>query len=138
MTTEQIDGTDVIGRPGQNLTPLELRALVGLADGQPPSALAESLQIAPAALRSLEASLKGKLGAKNHPHLISRGFILGVLSARALAMLLAISCALSDGNDLLRPRTHKRVRTTGSTSLTLRTGRGGSSGHGHGPASQIG
>lgn len=132
MHTHEITGEEVIGLPGQGLTALELRALVGLADGQAPSALAAALSITPAALRGLEASLKGKLGAKTHPHLISRGFMLGVLASRALVLLLAISCTLGNGSDLMRPRPHQRSRASSHTSsLTLRAGRTGSAGRGH-------
>jgi DNA-binding CsgD family transcriptional regulator len=84
---------DVIAQPGQNLTPLELAVLEGLANGNSPAAIAAATGSSPATIRTAELNARDKLGAKTHPHMIARGFILGVLLPRALCLLVALMAA---------------------------------------------
>jgi hypothetical protein len=88
ITLDQNSGTmignDVVGIPGQNMTEAELRALVGMADGETPSATSEALSIKPSFLPLVESNIRRKLGAITKPHMITRGFVLGILRPRAL------------------------------------------------------
>ncbi|WP_372830551.1 hypothetical protein [Pontibacterium sp.] len=124
---KQIQGTDVIGLPGQNLTDTELTVLVGLADGQTPGQIKQALHTADAnQLHSLEQRIRAKLGARTKSHMISRAFILGVLAPRALCFMLAIICtAQSADSDMLRLRSPQRTRTTRQLTRTIRTTPGG-------------
>lgn len=47
----EIQGQEVIGRPGQNLTQHELFVLVGIAEGIPSQVIAERMDAEPIALR---------------------------------------------------------------------------------------
>lgn len=80
----EIVGEEVIGLPGQSLSWAELRVLVGLADGETPSGIGKAISADKTSVMLYERSIKAKLGAKTHPHMISRGFTLGVLLPRAL------------------------------------------------------
>ncbi len=115
-----ITGNDVIGIEGQHLTHDELKTLVGLADGDTPSQMQAALNTDVIGLRQLERNLKLKLGAKTKTHIISRGFVTGVLMTRALCLLLAsVAVMQSTGSeDFMRTRT--RIRTT----RTVRTNSG--------------
>lgn len=98
---KEIQGEDVIGMPGQALSRAELRVLVGLADGETPNAIGAVIGADSNSFRLIERSIKAKLGAKTHPHMISRAFTLGVLVPRALCLLLSLLCAtehVDDGN----------------------------------------
>lgn len=106
----EIYGDDVIGLPGQALTPKELRILVGLADGETPNAISQAAGIDKSAMRHFEASIKSKLGAKTHPHMIARGFTLGVLIPRALSLVLAFLCASEHLDDANRNSTRRTGR----------------------------
>lgn len=117
----EIYGEDVIGRPGQALSRAELRVLVGLADGETPSAIGEAAGIDRNAFRSVEASIKAKLGAKTHPHMIARGFTLGVLFPRALCILLAFLSAAEDHGDAMRNRSQRRSRSPVSQERVARS-----------------
>ena len=116
----EICGEDVIGRPGQMLSGAELRLLVGLADGETPSAIGQVIGADKNAFRHLEASIKAKLGAKTHPHMIARGFTLGVLFPRALCMLLAFLSAAEDHGDAMRNRSQRRSRSPVSSERVAR------------------
>lgn len=87
---QEVSGEDVIGLPGQNLTQDELLVLTGLANGNSPTKIGTHLQVDTLTMRHIESSIKGKLGAKTHPHMIARGFTLGVLIPRALCLLLVL------------------------------------------------
>ncbi|MCF1458162.1 MAG: hypothetical protein LPH21_11595 [Shewanella sp.] len=106
---KQVTGNDVIGLPGQNLTQTELRALVGLADGETPSQTAQAVATDSIGLRAIERQLQRKLGAITKTHLIALGFVTGVLITRALCLLLAITFTTDDGQQFTRIRT--RIRT---------------------------
>lgn len=116
----EITGEDVIGRPGQSLNEAELAALVGLADGMPSRLLAAQMGVAESTLRYVEQSLQAKLGAKNKAHMITRGFTLGVLVPRALALLLCVISALESDHDLLRQRFNRRPRNTAESARMVR------------------
>lgn len=123
---EEILGEDVIGVPGQNLTQQELRVLVGLANGETPSEIGADLKADTVSVRHLEASVKAKLGAKTHPHMIARGFTLGVLVPRALCLMLALLGALESIDfDGIRQRTPKRSRTAGQSRLVKKDSKAG-------------
>lgn len=107
----EITGEEVIGRASQALTWEELRVLVGLADGETPNGISEAIGADKTAILLHERSIKAKLGAKTHPHMISRGFTLGVLLPRALCILLCTVSALEVDHDFLRPRSQRRTRT---------------------------
>lgn len=106
-----IHGEDVIGRPGQMLSTAELRVLVGLADGETPNSIGQTIGVDKQVFRHLEATIKAKLGAKTHPHMIARGFTLGVLIPRALCVLLAFLSAAESHHDAFRTRSQRRSRT---------------------------
>lgn len=101
----QIIGNDVIGLPGQNLSPRELRVLVGLADGETPTTIAHSVGVDSVGLRHIERDVQTKLGGKTKTHTISRGFVTGVLITRALCLLLAFIMATECSDDFTRIRT---------------------------------
>lgn len=103
---------DVIGQAGQNLNSLELAVLVGMANGNPPSAIAEAAQLTPVDVRGLELSARAKLGARTQPHMIARGFTLGVLLPRALCVLLAFLSVAESDLSALRVRTPRNLRPT--------------------------
>lgn len=109
---EVLTGEEVIGRRGQALTMAELRVLVGLADGENPNTISAAIGVDKNLIRDYETSIKAKLGAKTHPHMISRGFTLGVLIPRALCVLLCMTSALEVDHDFLRPRSQRRTRST--------------------------
>jgi len=112
-----IYGEEVIGRPGQALTPKELRVLVGLADGETPTAISQTVGIDKLVMRHFEASIKRKLGAKSHPHMIARGFTLGVLVPRALSLVLAFLCASEHMDDANRNSTRRTGRAAPESRL---------------------
>lgn len=128
MHTCELYGEDVIALPGQNLTETERRVLIGLADGHSPSALAAALNLGASGLRHTEASIRAKLGATTHTHMIARAFVLGVLIPRALCLMLAAINALDGTHDALRTRTTRRTRTAPSSSLVVRSSPATSSG----------
>lgn len=101
---------DVIAQPGQNLTALELAVLEGLANGNSPAAIAAATGRSAATIRAAELEARDKLGAKTHPHMIARGFILGVLLPRALCLLVAVMAA-GDHNPAQRLRMPRNART---------------------------
>lgn len=84
MTDREIVGEEVIALPGQSLTGMERRLLLGLAEGEAPNHLSQALNIPVPDLRDIESSAQRKLGARSRGHLITRAFILGVLQPRAL------------------------------------------------------
>lgn len=124
----EIQGEDVVGVPGQALTWRELRVLVGLADGENPNTIAAAISSDKIAIRYIEASIKAKLGAKTHPHMIARGFTLGVLFPRALCVLLALACVAESDFDAVRNRTPSRSRAPSSLTRLTRAGTGSSRG----------
>lgn len=107
----EIQGEDVIGRAGQMLSFAELRVLVGLADGETPNAIGEAIGVDKFGIRNIESSIKAKLGAKTHPHMIARGFTLGVLLPRALCLLLSLLCATEHEDDSNRNSTRRNSRS---------------------------
>lgn len=113
----EIQGEDVIGLPGQALNDAELRVLVGLADGQTPNTIGALLGVDSSGFRLLERTIKAKLGAKTHPHMISRGFTLGVLIPRALCLLLSVLCAAEQSDDSNRNQTRRSSRTAPASRL---------------------
>lgn len=125
---DEIRGEDVIGVPGQNLTRQELQVLVGLANGETPNTIGKELDADTIAMRYIEASIKAKLGAKTHPHMIARGFTLGVLFPRALCMLLAFLCVAESDLDALRNRTPRRSRAPSTHTRLARAGTGSTHG----------
>lgn len=116
-----IHGEDVIGRPGQALSNTELRVLVGLADGETPNTIGSLLGVDTTGFRLLERTIKAKLGAKTHPHMIARAFTLGVLIPRALCLLLSVLCATEHVDDANRNQTRRNSRTTPSSRLARST-----------------
>lgn len=113
-----IQGEDVIGRPGQALSHAELRVLVGLADGETPNAIGAIIGADKNVFRMLEGSIKAKLGAKTHPHMIARGFTLGVLVPRALCLLLSVLRATEQASDSNRNQTRRSGRTSPTSRLS--------------------
>lgn len=110
----EIQGQEVIGMPGQNLTQHELFVLVGLAEGIPSQVIAERMHAEPIALRQVESAIQAKLGAKNKAHMITRGFTLGVLVPNALCILLCLAAVLEADHQFMRPRSQRRTRSGGS------------------------
>lgn len=107
----EIQGEEVIGRPGQALNDTELRVLIGLADGESPNTIGALLGVNSHSFRQLEQTIKAKLGAKTHPHMISRAFTLGVLIPRALCLLLSVLCVTEHVDDGNRNQTRRGGRT---------------------------
>lgn len=101
-----ITGQEVIGRPGQNLDRRELRYLVGLADGEPCATTAEAIGVRPDEMAFVEASIRGKLGARNKAHMLARAFTLGVLQARAL-IVFAVMAAIVGLSSVLYFKQHQ-------------------------------
>jgi DNA-binding CsgD family transcriptional regulator len=116
---------DVIAQPGQNLTELELTVLEALANGNSPSAIAAATQNSPAIIRAAELNARDKLGAVTHPHMIARGFVLGVLLPRALCLLVALMAA-GEHTSAQRTRMPRNSRAPSSLVRLTRssTGRG--------------
>lgn len=121
---KEIQGEDVVGVPGQALTWRELRVLVGLADGETPNTIAAAINADKVAIRYIEASIKAKLGAKTHPHMIARGFTLGVLFPRALCLLLAFLCVAETDFDAMRNRTPRNSRAPSTATRLARAAAG--------------
>lgn len=117
----EIQGDEVLGLPGQALTPKELRILVGLADGETPSAIGRAVGIDSQVMRHFEASIKRKLGAKSSPHMIARGFTLGVLVPRALSLMLAFLCASEHMDDANRNSVRRSGRAAPESRLARST-----------------
>lgn len=114
-------GEDVIGRPGQNLTQRELYVLAGLADGRKPSEVAAQAGLERDELRHVEADIRAKLGATSSPHMIARGFVLGVLIPRCLGLLLAVTFVVElDQSDSLRNRTRRGSREANNSARVIR------------------
>ncbi|MEH6353838.1 helix-turn-helix transcriptional regulator [Pseudomonas sp. 3JA] len=126
----EVTGEDVVGLPGQNLTQEELFVLTGLANGENPSSIGARLQIDSSTIRHIETSIKAKLGAKTHPHMIARGFTLGVLFSRALCLFLAVISVAEHPGDTMRTRSGRRSRTTPASTRVVRTN-GSAGGKGH-------
>ena len=119
---------DVVGVPGQNLTPCEMVVLVGLANGNSPNDIGTALQADTLTIRSIESSIKAKLGAKTHPHMIARGFTLGVLFSRALCIFLALVSAVESQDEGSRTRSSRRSRNSVAHTRITRTAPGSSNG----------
>lgn len=118
---KDIQGEDVIGRPGQTLSHAELRVLVGLADGETPNTIGALLGVDSSSFRLIERTIKAKLGAKTHPHMIARAFTLGVLIPRALCLLLSVLCATEHTDDGNRNQTRRNSRTAPASRLARNT-----------------
>ncbi|MBK3511294.1 hypothetical protein [Pseudomonas sp. MF6747] len=131
QAVHEVVGEDVIGFPGQNLTNDELAVLVGLANGESPSQIGAGIKADTVAMRHIESSIKSKLGAKTHPHMIARGFTLGVLCSRALCILLALSSVAEHPSDALRTRSGRRSRTTPTAIRYVRSSPSTAGGKGH-------
>lgn len=118
---------DVIAQPGQGLTALELAVLEGLANGNSPAQIASATGTDPGVIRTAELNARDKLGAKTHPHMIARGFVLGVLLPRALCLLAAIMAA-GEHNPAQRIRmpSNSRAPATLVRSTRAASGRGSS------------
>lgn len=101
---KEIHGEEVVGMPGQALSLTELRVLVGMADGENPNTISAAIGADKNDLRYIESNIKAKLGAKTQPHMIARGFTLGVLMPRALCLALALLAATEHTDDANRTR----------------------------------
>ena len=112
---------EVMGTSGQNLSPLELKVLVDMANGNSLRDIQESTQTDPATLRIVELQIRKKLGAKTPSHMIARGFTLGVLIPRALCLLLSVLCATEHTDDSNRNQTRRNSRTAPASRLARST-----------------
>lgn len=115
---ELITGNDVIGLEGQNLNNRELRTLVGMADGEPPYQIAAAVDTDSMGLRHIERNIQHKLGAKSKTHIITRGFITGVLIPRALCLLLVFSTVLDTSTDMYRTGRVRNARVSAARTRT--------------------
>lgn len=116
-------GEDVIAQPGQGLDTDELTHLHQLADGRTPSEITRATGADRLRQQQLESSIRAKLGAKSKPHMIARGFVLGVLCPRSLTQAMCIVLAalsINFGSDIPANRTPRRSRTPATQ---LRAGR---------------
>lgn len=116
---------DVISCPGQNLSDLERAVLVGMANGMTQPEILKATNTDSATLRMIELQVRAKLGAKTPSHMVSRGFVLGVLLPRALCALIVTSCAMAYDQSGNRNRTPLRSRVPTSLARTSRAGSGG-------------
>jgi DNA-binding CsgD family transcriptional regulator len=123
---------DVIALPGQSLTTLELAVLEGLSNGNSPADIAAATGNSPAAIRTAELNARDKLGAKTHPHMIARGFVLGVLLPRALCLLVALASAIDHG-----PAQRLRMPRNGRAPSSLVRSTRASSGRGRGARESV-
>lgn len=131
MSDQRLIGNDVIGLPGQHLLPEEQLVLTWLADGRKPSEIESALGISRIEMRQLEASITAKLGAHSKPHMIARGFILGVLAPRALCLMLAIaSSGAGIADHMNATRVPQRSRTPVSSARIARVRRDNTTGGG--------
>lgn len=119
-----LNTSDVIGVPGQNLSELEREILVAIANGNPQPAIMKATRTDAATFRMLELQVRAKLGAQTPGHMVSRGFILGVLLPRALCALIATSCAMSFDQSSNRNRMPTRTRAPMSLARHSRAGNG--------------
>lgn len=118
---DPIIGNDVIGLPGQNLNLTELKVLVGLADGETPTQIARSIDTDTIGLRYIERNIQGKLNGKTKTHIITRGFVTGVLITRALCLLLVFCMTVGNNSDVTRTRTRTRTRTSRTVRVRTRS-----------------
>lgn len=112
---------DVIGMPGQALTPEEIAHLVALANGNTPNHITAMHGTSRGAQQDLESSLRAKLGALSKPHLIARAFVLGVIAPRALCLLLAALSIHASPGDLMMTRAPRPSRTPVSSQRNVRS-----------------
>lgn len=112
---------EVMGKSGQNLSALELKVLVDMANGNSLRDIQESTKTDPATLRIVELQIRNKLGAKTPSHMIARGFTLGVLIPRALCLLLSVLCATEHTDDSNRNQTRRNSRTAPASRLARST-----------------
>lgn len=127
----EVQGEEVVGLPGQNLTQDELLVLTGLANGDSPNKIGADLKVDTLTVRHIELSIKAKLGAKTHPHMIARGFTLGVLFSRALCLFLAVISAAEHPGDTMRTRSGRRSRTVPASTRVVRVATSTAGGKGH-------
>lgn len=133
MTTQHqaLVGEDVMATPGQCLEQDELALLFMLAEGRTPSDIERTLNTDRLGVRHIERGLQAKLGAKNKLHIITRGFVLGVLAPRALCLLLAfLSVGVTpDGHPLRAPRRGRTPVTATRSAQKRASTNGGNNGH---------
>lgn len=127
----EVQGEEVVGLPGQNLTQDELLVLTSLANGDSPNKIGACLKVDTPTLRHIESSIKAKLGAKTHPHMIARGFTLGVLFSRALCLFLAVISVAEHPGDTMRTRSGRRSRTVPTSTRVVRVASSTAGGKGH-------
>lgn len=121
---QQWQDDDVIGLPGQHLTPEEIAHLVALANGNTPSQITIMHGTSRGTQRDIESSLKAKLGALSKPHLVTRAFVLRVIAPRALMVLLAIATLGATHNpDAIAQRAPRRPQSSVSVARLVRTNR---------------
>lgn len=116
-----ITGQEVVGYPGQNLDRRELRYLVGLADGEPCATTAQAIGVTPEEIPFVEAGIRGKLGARNKAHMLTRAFTLGVLKARAL-MVFAFLAAVVGMTSAVYYKKHQIPTTTKAMEYDIMAG----------------
>jgi len=94
MTTQRIIGQEVVAEPGQRLDNRELRYLLGLAEGETNEEVASVIDVRKEELPFIEASIRGKLGARSKKHMLALAFTLGVIHSRALAALFVLAAVI--------------------------------------------
>lgn len=113
---------DVIGHPGQQLTPQEIAHLVAIANGNTPSAITAEHGTSRAHQQQIESGLRAKLGAESKPHMIARAFVLHVLIPRALVVALMLATlGASNTPDAMAQRLPRRGRNTVSAVRVVRS-----------------
>jgi len=100
--------------------------LLGLANGQNPTALKKALNCDNMQLRTLEINLMHKLKAKTKTHLIARAFTLSILFARTLCLIILLSityqCVVVDTQDFTRTSRSGRSSRTARSARTRTRG----------------
>lgn len=111
-------GSEVVARPGYGLTATELGILLLRGDGESPTAIQAATGLNSTGLHMAERDIRRKLGARTPEHMISRAFQLGILSSRALCLLLAILSA--DYSDAMKNRSPIRGGRPGVTMVRIK------------------
>ncbi|EKH9212940.1 hypothetical protein PAQ92_004730 [Vibrio parahaemolyticus] len=82
--------TDIIVKPDFQLDEEQLAVLASYANGLDYFDICQALELSPAELKTIELDIRARLDANTTPHMISRAWQLGVLTSRALCLVLVL------------------------------------------------
>lgn len=115
-----IIGNEVIAHPGRGLTAVELGVLLLHGEGESNSRIMAASGLDQMGLHMTEKQLRAKIGARTPTHMISRAFQLGILTSRALCLLLAIASA--DYDNGIKNRSPIKGGRPGTVLVRIKTG----------------